>query len=126
MRRNKFRAFTLVEVVASLAILGVVIVGLMAARDRAAAAHAAASQMMTCTRLCASQAAALRAGEAFEGRGRFDAPEGYEWRIERRPAPYSDMPRLRAYEVTVLPPSGDEIIAARLVLWLRSEAEEGT
>jgi prepilin-type N-terminal cleavage/methylation domain-containing protein len=118
------RGFTLVEVVASLAILGAVVVGLLTLRDRATAAHAAAAQMLTCTRLCSTKAAELRAGRAFEGRGTFDAPEGYEWRIERLVPPYADMPRLAAYEVIVLPPSGDAKVSSRIVLWLRS-AEAG-
>lgn len=122
-RNNNFAAFTLVEVIASLAILGVVIVGLLTARNRATAAHASAGTMLTCTRLCASKAAELRLGLAFEGRDRFDGQEGYEWQIRVLPPPHADLPRLNAYEVTVFPPAGEENLAARCVVWLRiSEA----
>jgi len=118
------RGFTLVEVVASLAILGAVVVGLLTLRDSATAAHAAAAQMLTSTRLCSSKAAELRAGRAFEGRGRYESPEGYEWRVEQLVPPHADMPQLKAYAVTVLPPTGDEKVSSRVVLWLCSADTE--
>lgn len=99
------RAFTLVEVAASVAILGSVILGILLARNRALEAHAEADQILACARLCATQVAALRAGCADLGKGEWETPSGrYEWRI--RPAALPEdaaSMALRAFEVSVRP-----------------------
>lgn len=98
-------AFTLVEVVASVAIMGGVIVGLLMARSRAVKAHQAARELMTCTRLCASRVASLRAGLAGAGAGSFARPEGYRWTITPAELPKGAPEDLRAYQVHVTAPS---------------------
>jgi type II secretory pathway pseudopilin PulG len=97
--------FTLVEVAASVAILGGVIVGILVTRNNALAAHAEAGQILACTRMCAAQVAALRAGYAGEGEGVFVTPSGtYEWRITASALPEeATSPALTAYDVTVRP-----------------------
>jgi type II secretory pathway pseudopilin PulG len=99
------RGFTLVEVAASVAILGGVILGILVARNRALTAHAEADQILACTRLCAAQVAALRAGFASEGEGKFVTPSGkYEWRITAFALPKDAASTdLTAYLVTVRP-----------------------
>ena len=99
------RGFTLVEVAASVAILGGVIVGILVARNNALVAHAEAGQILACTRLCAAQVAALRAGYAGEGEGVFVTPSGtYEWRITASALPEdTTSTALTAYDVTVWP-----------------------
>jgi len=99
------RGFTLVEVAASVAILGGVIMGILVARNRALEAHAEAGQILACTRLCAAQVAALRAGFAREGAGEIVTPYGaYEWRITASAVQEdSASAALTAYEVTVRP-----------------------
>jgi hypothetical protein len=101
------RGFTLLEVAASVAILGGVILGILVARNHALEAHTQADQILACTRLCAAQVAGLRAGFAGEGEGVFVTPSGaYQWRITAS-APPEDVPAtgLTAYEVTVRPAS---------------------
>jgi type II secretory pathway pseudopilin PulG len=104
--------FTLVEVAASVAILGGVILGILIARNNAMAAHGEADQILVCTRLCAAQVAALRAGCAGEGEGRFVTPSGtYQWRITLSAPPEdSTAAALTAYEVAVWPaaPASDD------------------
>ncbi len=99
------RGFTLVEVAASVAILGGVIVGILVARNNALTAHAEANQILACTRLCAAQVAALRGGFAREGEGVFVTPSGtYEWRITcSAPPAATTATALTAYEVVVWP-----------------------
>ena len=99
------RGFTLVEVAASVAILGGVILGILVSRNNALLAHAEADQILACTRLCAAQVAALRAGFAGEGAGEFSTPSGkYEWRITASaPQEEAASTALTAYEVTVRP-----------------------
>jgi prepilin-type N-terminal cleavage/methylation domain-containing protein len=98
------RGFTLVEVAASVAILGGVILGILIARNNALAAHVEADQILRCTRLCAAQVAALRAGFAREGQGRIVTPSGtYQWRITASPLVDSTATELTAYNVVVWP-----------------------
>jgi hypothetical protein len=94
-----------VEVAASVAILGGVILGILVARNRALAAHAEADQMLSCTRLCAEQVAALRAGLAGAGGGEVATPSGrFEWRITiSTMAEDPTTAALTAYHVTVRP-----------------------
>jgi hypothetical protein len=106
--------FTLVEVAASVAILGGVIVGILVARNNALTAHAEANQILACTRLCAGQVAALRGGFAHEGEGVLVTPSGtFEWRITASALPAETAATaLTAYEVVVWPvtpaaPAGD-------------------
>ncbi len=101
------RGFTLVEVAASVAILGGVIVGILVARNHALEAHVQAAQILACTRLCAAQVAGLRAGFAGEGGGVIVTPSGtYEWRITASALPEdASAAPLTAYEVTVRPAS---------------------
>jgi hypothetical protein len=94
-----------VEVAASVAILGGVILGILVARNNALEAHTQADQILACTRLCAAEVAGLRAGFAGEGAGVIATPAGtYEWRITAsavsEDAAVTD---LTAYEVTVRP-----------------------
>lgn len=97
--------FTLLEVAASVAILGGVILGILVARNRALEAHTQADQILACTRLCAAEVAGLRAGFAGEGEGVFVTPSGrYEWRITASALPEgAPATALTAYEVTVRP-----------------------
>jgi hypothetical protein len=94
-----------VEVAASVAILGGVILGILVARNRALTAHAEADQILACTRLCAAQVAALRAGFAGDGEGELVTPSGkYEWRITSFALPEdATATALTAYVVTVRP-----------------------
>ena len=125
MALHRTGGFTLVEVAASVAILGGVIVALLAARGRSVEAHAAALRAMTASRLCASQAALLRAGLVSEGRGGFPQSPGYSWAIRRQPLT-DDMPAgLRAYEVTVSPPAATETgVSVRVWMFVPSDVEE--
>jgi hypothetical protein len=97
--------FTLVEVAASVAILGGVIVGILIARNNALVSHGEADQILACTRLCAAQVAALRAGCAGVGEGKFVTPSGtYEWRITSSALPAGPAATaLTAYVVAVWP-----------------------
>lgn len=125
------RGFTLVEVVVSVAILGGVIVGLLLARNRALAAHAAANEVMTCTSLCAAKVSALRAGLDGEGHGEI-VQDGrrYEWRIAAARVPEKSAAELEGYEVRVRPSPGsmaesepaatDDARAVTVTLWLRA------
>jgi hypothetical protein len=87
------------------AILGGVIVALLVARNNALAAHIEADQILACTRLCAAQVAALRAGAASEGQGRLMTPSGiYIWRITRSVIPpEAAATDLAGYDVAVWP-----------------------
>ncbi len=135
-------AFTLVEVAASVAILGGVIVGILVARNNALEAHTQADQILACTRLCAAQVAGLRAGFAGEGGGVFVTPSGtYEWRITASAiSEDATAAALTAYEVTVRPAAvsfdnatGDSVSAqaveqpdeqcvASAILWLPAKS----
>jgi type II secretory pathway pseudopilin PulG len=99
------RGFTLVEVAASVAILGGMILGILVARNNALEAHARADQILSCTRLCAGQVAALRAGCVGAGQGWLVAPSGtYEWRITvSAPPEDSTATALAPYNVAVWP-----------------------
>jgi type II secretory pathway pseudopilin PulG len=122
LRRFLFgpRGFTLVEVAASVAILGCMILGILVARNNALGAHARADQILTCTRLCAGQVAALRAGCVGAGQGWLVTPSGtYEWRITASAPPEdSTATALTPYNVAVWPapaaaaskPAGDDAI----------------
>ena len=109
--------FTLVEVMASVAILAGVIVGLLVARASALQTCQLAQELMTCTRLCATQAAALRADLLGEGAGEFDSPKGYAWKTVREALP-EDFPKgLQAFKITVLPPSRRDEAAVSVTVW---------
>ena len=110
------RAFTLVEVAAAVAIVGIVVTGLLLARVRAQRAFAVAKEVTICTELCASRVSALRAGLAGEGEGEFDNPEGYTWRIVERTMDERSPEGLRGFDVYIMPPSGAEGAAA--TIWL--------
>jgi hypothetical protein len=93
---------------------------------RAQEAQLAAAEMLTCTRLCASQAASLRMGAAGEGRGKYDTPAGYEWRITRVDPP-DGVPRgFNAYTVAVYPPSSTRDSAVAVTLWVYTQESGAT
>ena len=121
------RAFTLLEAVAALAILGGVIVGLLLSRQRALDAARSARELLTCTRLCASRLALLRAGQLAEGEGDFASPEGFSWRVETATLPDDAPEGLAAFRVSVSPPSADAASGAAATVWLRAPTDdEGT
>ena len=108
LRRSRLilhSAFSLIEVAASVAIMGGVIVGLLLARSRSLESHRSAREIMTCTRICASRVAALRAGLAGTGEGPCSYPEGYRWTITPAELPEDATSGLRGYEVHVTAPS---------------------
>ena len=110
------RAFTLVEVVASVAILGLVVSGLLLARVRAQRAFSVAREVTICTELCASRVSALRAGLAGKGEGEFVDLRGYTWRIVEQAKEEGTPDGLSKFEVQVMPPSGME--GATATIWL--------
>jgi len=110
------RAFTLVEVAASVAIVGLVVTGLLLARVRAQRAFGVAKEVTVCTELCASRISALRAGLAGEGEGEFVNPDGYTWRIVELAMDESAPEGVRGFEVHIMPPSDTEGAAA--TIWL--------
>lgn len=114
--------FTLIEVVVSIAILALVVVGLMGARARALNAVAAARDTMACARLCAGQAAAVRAGMLAEGKGEFDG--GYAWEVTEVDVGGPVGPELKGYEITVSPPDGRGRGRTSLTVWLALCAAE--
>ena len=127
---SSFRAqgaagFTLIEVAVSVAILGGVIAALLLARSRAMQAHVIANEMMTCTRLCATQAAALRAGVIGEGEGDFETPKGYHWGIKRLALDETMPQGLGAYEIHITPPAHDDEAGVTTALWLPVSVPEG-
>lgn len=111
--------FTLVEVLTAVAILGGVIALLLVARNNALHTYAEAAQAQRCAQLCASQAAAFRAGEVFAGNGEFESAPGYKWVIEEIPAPDEAVSTIHAYRIRVLSPSQKEEATAEVVLWTR-------
>ena len=121
---SRLRGLTLVEVAVAVAILGGVIVGLLLARARAQESYNIANEVMTSTRLCASQVARLRARLVDEGEGVFSQPSGYTWRIARSAAPDVEGAAggLDVYEIHVIPASGEEAGGASVTLWLLSPA----
>ncbi len=132
MRRHPRRpaerraAFTLVEVMVSVAIIGSVLAGLLVARGRSVEAHRVAVETMTAARLCSSQAALLRADLLGEGSGTFDNPAGYTWQVRRTDPPEAAPQGLLSFEVSVAPPSGGTGSSAALTVWLLSaETPEG-
>jgi len=127
MRRadRNSRGFTLLEVVASVAILGGVIVGLLAVRQRAQHACRLAHEMMTCTRLCASRVALLRTGEPAEGAGDFACPKGYTWHVTREALPPNAPDGLAAFRVRVSAASGDDASSVSVAVWLQSPVATG-
>ncbi len=110
------RAFTLIEVVAALAIIGGAIVGLLALRERAQQNAVLAREVFTSARLCASCVDAFRAGILDLGEGEFEAAPGYGWSIAEEAAPTDAPTGLGAYRVNVSGPSGVES-GASVVLW---------
>jgi len=117
VRLMRAAAFTLVEVVASAAILGGVVAGLLVARGRALEIARAAQERLHCGRLCGAQVAALRAGLIGEGEGEFATSPGYIWRVMRISLPEQTPRHLAAYEVSVLPPSQREEDKFALTIW---------
>ena len=122
--RTDRRAFTLIEVAASVAILGGVLAGALALRARARQAAYAAQETQTCAALCADRVAALRGGVTGVGRGSFRTPRGYRWSI--RALRSAEATSSRRYEVSVRPPSGEAENGATVVVWVyrRADAEE--
>ena len=116
---------TLIEVALSVAILGGVIAALLVARSRAMQAHMIANEMMTCTRLCATQVGALRAGVIKEGEGNFKTPTGYRWSIKRLTLDETMPKGLIAFEVHIIPPAHDDEAGVTVVLWLSVPVPEG-
>ncbi len=102
------RGVTLVEVAVSVAILGGVIAGILAARGRAFAAQRAAEATLTSVRLCAAKAAEFRAGLASVGEGDIESPKGYRWTIRPATLPEGVPRTLAAYEVRVQPADSAE------------------
>ena len=108
--------FTLIEVVVSIAILALGVVGLMGARARALNAVAAARDTMACARLCAGQAAAVRAGIVAAGKGEFE--DGYAWEVAEVEVGGPVGPELKGYYVTVSPPGGRDEGRTSLTVWV--------
>ena len=125
--RSFLCGLTLIEVGVSVAILGGVVVGLLAVRARALGSSVTANEMMTCSRLCASQVTQLRAGLLGEGEGTFARPAGYTWEITRSTLPEDAPVGLDPYEIRVTPASGDEAAAVAVTVWLLTPVggEEG-
>lgn len=121
----RLAGFSLLEVLAAVAIVGGVIVGVLAARQRAQASCLAAHRVTTSTRLCHSVIARLRAGQVGEGEGVFDGPGGWRWRIGRGPMQGGMPEALAAYRVEVLSPDDDTAGCAATVWMHRSLREEG-
>ena len=112
------RGLTLLEALASLAILGGVVVGVLTARQRAQEACRRAQETLVGARLCASLAARLRAGELGAAEGAADEA-GYAWTIAPDALP-ADAPKgLEAFRVRVTPPSGEE--NAEATVWRLAE-----
>ncbi len=116
------RAFTLIEVVVSIAILAMVVIGLMGARGRALRAVATARDTMACARLCAGQAAAVRAGILTEGKGELEG--GYAWEVAEVEVAGQVGAELRGYEVTLSAPDGRREGRTSLTVWLALCAAE--
>ena len=124
--------FTLVEVAAAVAILGLVCAGLLVARARAVQATGRAGRILTAVRLCQGRVADLKAGIAQPGSGPFPDDEGYTWSIVEEDPPHGAPPGLSAFTVTVSPPPGEaaedrraaEQVRATVWLLQRSSEEE--
>lgn len=116
--RFRPHGFTLFEVVASVAILGGVVVGLLAIQQRAQGACRLAQEIMTCTRLCAAQVALLRAGRLDRGEGEFTEPDGYTWQITSGVLPADVPDGLSAFRVRVSPGSGEKAGGVSVTIWL--------
>ena len=100
-RKRRCAALTLVELGASVAILGAVIASLLVARVRAQRTLAEARDMDACTELCGSVVAAVRAGVISEGEGTSSSVEGGRWLVRKTDPPDDAPDGLAAYEVTV-------------------------
>lgn len=111
------RAFTLLEVVVSIAILGGVITALLVARSQAQEKHAIAAQTLTAARLASSQAALLRAGAVGPGEGTFAGSAGYRWRATAVSPTEGVSKDLRKYELRVWAESHEEETAVTLHVW---------
>ena len=111
-------AFTLLEVIVSIAILGGVITALLVARSSAQETHLIAAEMMTATRLANSIAAQVRAGVQPVGEGAYKEPFGYRWRVTALPTPDGGRKELRMYEVRVGPQAHETQAAVTLQVWL--------
>jgi len=117
--------FTLIEVAASIAILGGVIAGLLVARTRAQETCRAAKEVMICTRSCAARVAALRARLVAEGEGEVLDAEGYSWRITRTVLPEDAPDGLEAFDVLVTaPPHAVNPGSALITIWLPSRSDD--
>jgi len=102
--------------VVSIAILALVVVGLLGTRARALKAVAAARDTMACARLCAGQAAAVRAGIMAAGKGEFEG--GYAWEVAEVEVGGPVGPELKGYHVTVSPPGGRDEGRTSLTVWV--------
>lgn len=122
--RSGPRAFTLVEVVAALALLGAVSATLLVAVGHATHAGGQAVRTLRTTTLCASEVAALRAGLTSEGEAPCEEAPGYHREIAEL-APDGQAPQaLRAYLITVTSPTGDPAETTEVTVWLPPLAED--
>ena len=123
MRRNsrqgnrRINAFTMVEVVAALAIAGGAIIGLLFARDRAVETCASARMTATSARLCAGLAARVRAGEIGESAGVAEEHGEFRWRVVAEGRPTAAPEAIRTYRIEVLPPNGDTLNGCIAGVW---------
>ena len=118
-------SFTLIEVAVSIAILGGAITGMLVARGRALANARLAQEIMTCSRLCASQVAAFRAGLVAQGEREVSQAQGYSLRITRGTLPDDAPAGLEAYEISVTAPPlpGEKAGSVTVVVWRRSAGQ---
>ena len=117
------QAFTLVEVLASVAIFATVIISLMVARVRAQADHNIARRLLTATAYCKSMAGELRLGRLDEGTRVMPDSGGFVYSLRRQTRPDEEGPNLQRYELSVSPPGGDVTEAGlRVQLWIRPPA----
>ncbi|MCD6415313.1 MAG: prepilin-type N-terminal cleavage/methylation domain-containing protein [Planctomycetes bacterium] len=118
--------FTLLEVAASVAILGIVLATLLVAHGRSIQSYRVAAETMTAAHVCASQAAELRAHIIGEGTGEcFARNARYRWRIALAQLPEDAPEGLEAFTIRVSPPSGDAESSVAVTLWLRTAMLSG-
>ena len=117
-------AFSLLEVIVSIAILGGVITALLVARSRAQETHIIAAQMLTATRLAASRAALVRGGTLGPGEGEFKEPSGFRWRVTAIPPVEGGAKDLRMMEVSVWPESHEAEAGVTLHVWVLDQTAE--
>jgi len=121
--RSAGSAFTLLEVLAAVAILGGVVVGVLLACQRARGVGVSANTTMTCARLCASLAARARRPGADLDEARFETPAGYTWFVTPESLPEGAPKGLEALRVSVVPVQG-EGRGASVVVWRQGRLDE--